>query len=56
MKPEPPPLVPGNTEFERFDNAVRAIFAVSKEEVVKREAEWRRKRARKKRAIAKKRG
>jgi len=56
MKPEPPPYVPGNTEAERFDNAVRAIFAVSKEEVVKREAEWKRKRTRKKRARAKKRG
>jgi hypothetical protein len=52
MKPEPPPYVPGSTDSERFDNAVRAIFAVSKKEVVKREAEW--KRARKRRAKAKK--
>jgi len=56
MKPEPPPDIPGSTEFERFDNAVRAAFAVSKEEVVKREAEWRRARKRKKRAKAKRTG
>ena len=50
MKPAPAPHVPGNTEFERFDNAVRMIFTVSKEELLKREAKWKRTRARKKRA------
>ncbi len=53
MKPEPPPKIPGNTEFERFDNAVRAIFTVSKQDVLKREAEWRRARARKKKRAKK---
>jgi len=49
MKPAPAPNVPGNTEAERFDNAVRRIFSVSKEELLKREATWKRVRARKKR-------
>lgn len=49
MKPLPAPDVPGNTEAEKFDNAVRKMFSVSKEELLKREAEWKRARARKKR-------
>ena len=31
MKPKPAPHVPGNTEFERFDNAVRKMFTVSED-------------------------
>jgi hypothetical protein len=50
MKPLPAPNVPGNTEAERFDNAVRKMFSVSKEELRKREAKWKRAQARKKRA------
>ena len=42
MKPLPAPPVPGNTEAERFDNAVRKTFTVSKEEIQRREAEWQR--------------
>ncbi|MGD0786601.1 MAG: hypothetical protein ABR898_01365 [Terracidiphilus sp.] len=42
MKPLPAPPVPGNTEAERFDNAVRKAFTVSKEEMQRREAEWHR--------------
>jgi len=38
MKPLPPPNVPGKTEFERFDNAVRQVLSVSKTELLKREA------------------
>src|ERR1035437_57419 len=38
MKPLPAPSVPGNTEAERFDNAVRKMFIVSKEDVLKEEA------------------
>lgn len=38
MKPLPPPDVPGKTEFQRFDNAVRQVLTVSKEELLKREA------------------
>ena len=37
MKPLPAPHVPGKTEFERFDNAVRQVLTVSKEELLKRE-------------------
>jgi hypothetical protein len=50
MKPLPAPSVPGNTEAERFDNAVRKIFTVSKEDVLKREAKWKRARAKKRQA------
>jgi hypothetical protein len=42
MKPLPAPSVPGKTEAERFDNAVRKMFTVSKEEMQRREAEWQR--------------
>jgi hypothetical protein len=38
MRPLPAPSVPGNTEFERFDNAMRQVLTVSKEELLKREA------------------
>jgi len=40
LKTLPHPEVPGNTEAERFDNAVRKTFTVSKEEMQRREAEW----------------
>jgi len=40
MKPLPAPDVPGNTEAERFDNAVRKIFSVSKQQLLKAEAKW----------------
>jgi hypothetical protein len=42
MKPLPAPSVPGKTEAERFDNAVRKALTVSKEEMQPREAEWQR--------------
>lgn len=45
MKPLPAPPVPGTTEAERFDNAVRKTFTVSKEEMQRREAEWQRNQA-----------
>lgn len=37
MKPAPAPNVPGNTEAERFDNAVREAFSVLKEAYLKEE-------------------
>jgi hypothetical protein len=40
MNVRPAPAVPGNTESERMDSAVRNIFTVSKEEMQRREAEW----------------
>ena len=48
MNPLPAPKVPGDTEAERFDNAVRKMFVVSKEELQKRDAKWSRDRAKKK--------
>lgn len=38
MKPLPPPQVPGETDAERMDNAVRKMFAVPKEAILKQEA------------------
>lgn len=37
MKPLPAPTIPGKTDFERFDNAVRQVLTVSKTELLKRE-------------------
>lgn len=47
MKPHPAPNVPGNTEAEKFDNAVRKVFSVSKEAYLKEEARLKRTRAKK---------
>jgi len=49
MNPLPAPNVPGKTEFERFDNAVRQVLSVSKEELLRREAREKKTRERKKR-------
>src|SRR5690242_3306037 len=38
MKPLPAPHIPGNTEAERMDNAVRRMFSVSKEDMLREEA------------------
>jgi len=38
------------TESEKFDTVVRRLLSVSHEEIQKRDKEWRRKRATKKRA------
>ena len=48
MKPQPAPNVPGNTEAERFDNAVRKLLTVSKEDYLKEEARLKKLRDRKK--------
>lgn len=40
----------GDTEAEKFSSAVRKMFSISKEELVKREAKWKRAQAPKKRA------
>ena len=52
MKPASAPNVPGTTEAERFDNAVRAVFTVSKASLLKAEAK--RKKAKAKRKAVKK--
>jgi hypothetical protein len=49
VKPLPAPHVPGKTEFERFDNAVRQVLTVSKEELLRREAREKRAREKKRR-------
>jgi hypothetical protein len=48
MKSLPPPRVLGNTEAEKFDNAVRTMFSVSKETLRSREEDWKRAHAKKK--------
>lgn len=48
MKPLPAPPIPGKTEFQRFDNAMRRVLTVSKEELLKREAEEKKQNVRKK--------
>jgi hypothetical protein len=50
MKPAPAPNVPGNTDAERMSNALTKVLTVSKEDLLKAEAKWKRARARKKRA------
>ena len=47
MKPLPAPAVPGNSEAERMDNAVRQMFTVSKEALLKEEAKQKKTRDRK---------
>ena len=50
MKPQPAPHVPGETQAERFNNAVLKLFSVSKEDFLKEEVKYQRKQARKRRA------
>ena len=49
MKPHAAPPVPGNTEAEKFDHAVRKMFSVSKEAFLKAEEEYQRTKPAKKR-------
>jgi hypothetical protein len=39
-----------NPEFDKFDAAVRKLMTVSRDELKRREVEWKRQRAKKKRA------
>jgi hypothetical protein len=51
MKPPLPPIsTPEGTPFQKFDHLVTAVMAVSKDEIDKRERDWKRARGRKKRA------
>jgi hypothetical protein len=45
IKVAPAPNVPGATEFERFDNAIRKMFTFSKNTYLKEEARLKRTRA-----------
>ena len=49
MKPLPAPDVAGNTPWERLDSAVRQIFTVPKEGIVKAHAKRKRAKATKQR-------
>lgn len=51
MKPLPAPPVPGNTEAERMDNAVRKFLSVSKEAYLKEEDRLKKLRERRKRVL-----
>jgi hypothetical protein len=50
MRPSPAPSVPGHTEAERMSNAVRKMFTVPKEAILKEEAKWQKAQAAKKKA------
>lgn len=46
MKPSNRPIdFPGTTPFQKMDNLFRAVIAVPKAEIEKREQEWKRKKA-----------
>jgi hypothetical protein len=47
MRPAPAPNVPGDTPSERMRNARHMVLAVSKEDLLKREAKWKQAPARK---------
>ena len=46
MKSAPAPDVPGNSPWERLDNAVRSIFKVSKEALLKEQEHLKKKKKR----------
>jgi hypothetical protein len=48
--PNPPPSVPGNTEWERFDNAVGMLLSAPKGVFVKQEKKLNRRREKKRAA------
>jgi len=50
MKPLPPPSVPGNTDWERFDNAVTMLLNVPKQAFLKQEKKLKRRREKKRAA------
>jgi hypothetical protein len=47
MKPLPAPHVPGNTDAERMSNALRTVLAVSKKDLLKKEAKLKKAREKK---------
>jgi hypothetical protein len=50
MNPLPPPNVPANTDWERFDNAVRKVFSVPPEAIQKERQRMEKAREKRKRA------
>jgi hypothetical protein len=54
MKPALPPIdVPGSTPFQKMDNLLRAVIAVPKSEIDRREKEWKRINGKKRKKAAK---
>jgi len=54
MRPLPAVPVPGETPWERLDSAVRAVFSVSKDALLREESKQTRQRARKRERAKKK--
>jgi hypothetical protein len=50
MNPRPAPHVPGSTEWERFDNAVRKVFSVPIEAIQREKERIEKLKAKRKRA------
>lgn len=50
MKPLPAPEVPGNTEWQRFDNAVRKMFTVPEAAILRERERMKAEREKKKAA------
>jgi hypothetical protein len=50
MNPHPAPSVPGSTEWERFDNAVRKVFSVQPEAIQREKERMEKLKAKRKRA------
>jgi hypothetical protein len=54
MKPPLPPTeVPGSTPFQKMDNLFRAVIAVPKTEIDRREEEWQKVHGKKRKKAAK---
>jgi hypothetical protein len=54
MKPALPPIqVPGSTPFQKMDNLLRAVIAVPKTEIDRREKEWQKTNGKKRKKAAK---
>jgi hypothetical protein len=52
MKPANPPIqVPGSTPFQKMDNLFRAVIAVPKAEIDRREEQWKKAQGKKKRKM-----
>jgi hypothetical protein len=54
MKPALPPIeVPGSTPFQKMDNLFRAVIAVPKAEIDRREQQWQKTNGKKRKKAAK---
>lgn len=54
MRPPQPPIdIPGSTPFQKMDNLFRAVIAVPKAEIDRREEQWQKQTGKKKRKAQK---